>query len=583
MRLAALARLVAPHIDFSTGSQTGSNMDEFFYQPGMGNLANLLGYEAYGPGFNSGTGQGGGFGGSGGGNPYYNANGYIVRGDGGANQPTYDNPFGNPGDPAGGGHDPGNDGGGPGIGGGPPGSGGAPGGGSNQPSVGKWPMGATPAPGPTSSAGSPNMMSATSGGGYQPIDTGIATRDPEMQNFLNQWREGVRTGQIPAGMVPAMGPNGPEIVPQSALGIQEKPHFDRASGKWLDSNNQPFSNGVNYVNGVYIGGAKGTPGTFGGAPTNSLAGTAMTGATPDPQYTGAAAYGATPASFGTANMTAQGATPQAGIAGRPSVGTAPVQTGTRPPTVPGVAGDAGPSRPAPRVVPNYDPNTTGGYTPTLPTGPPAPVNPPTAPRPPGGTAPIGSPPGYYPTPPGTMQPIPPGGGQPGDVPPYGIGPTGEPITAWGTGGASGNRQLTGQQLYNTFSGALQHPELPADVQNAMEQEGMNAARANFAGQSGQLARHVAATGNNAGYAAGLSQIGRNQAGALGQQARQNKIDEENLKRQRENWAAQGLGSLYTGESNYNQGILGGLANLLKMPSGKVGVNSQDENKFGIAI
>ena len=165
-------------------------------------------------------------------------------------------------------------------------------------------------------------------------------------------------------------------------------------------------------------------------------------------------------------------------------------------------------------------------------------------------------------PPIVIPPRPPVPGQPPVGPPVEPpGPGGPPAVDLYAGGASGARQLTGQGVYDQLARMLHDPGYDQATRNAMATEGANAARATYAGAQGQIARRSAATGNSAGAVAGIAELGRAQAGTMGQQARQNQIDQfKESQRQRE-WATQGLGALYGGESSYLSNLFGQSGNL----------------------
>ncbi len=185
-------------------------------------------------------------------------------------------------------------------------------------------------------------------------------------------------------------------------------------------------------------------------------------------------------------------------------------------------------------------------------------------------------PGYHPPYPGYDTPVPPGGGPApaGDVPPN------FDASEWGKGGASGNRGLSSRQLYGAYGGLMTSQGYSDAEKNAMTQEGMNAARAQYAGAGGLLARRAAATGNTAGYAAGVSSLGRAEAGTYGQQARQNIIDFAKEKQRRRELGLQGMGGLYTGETNYLSGLMGQRAGLSSSPIGRLSNTKGSGNYIG---
>lgn len=159
--------------------------------------------------------------------------------------------------------------------------------------------------------------------------------------------------------------------------------------------------------------------------------------------------------------------------------------------------------------------------------------------------------------------------------------------AWNQGGASGNRQLAGGQAFGAYSDMVNRGGYDAATQSAIQQNGFGATRAAFAGLGDRLGRNVAATGNNAGYAAAMSQMGRDQAGALGNQGRQNTIDFAKEKIRQKEQGAQGLSSLNTNEGNYMLGLTGQRAALSSTPLSKVnkgsGTGQASSLNFGFSI
>ncbi len=225
-------------------------------------------------------------------------------------------------------------------------------------------------------------------------------------------------------------------------------------------------------------------------------------------------------------------------------------------------------------IPGWD---EPGITPVGPTGGGIPQRMPPTTLPPRGE------PGYHPPYPGYDTPVPPGGGPPpgDDVPPN------SDASEWGKGGASGNRALSSGQLYGAFGGLMRSPGYSDVEKNAMTQEGMNAARSQYAGAQGLLARRAAATGNTAGYAAGVSALGRSEADTYGRQARQNIIDFAKEKQRRRELGLQGMGGLYTGETNYLSGLMGQRAGLSSSPIGRLSNTKGSGNylgtNFGLSI
>ena len=153
--------------------------------------------------------------------------------------------------------------------------------------------------------------------------------------------------------------------------------------------------------------------------------------------------------------------------------------------------------------------------------------------------------------------------------------------SWGAGGASGNRNAVGTDLYGYY-GEMANPKTnldPAFV-NSLTQEGMLSARSGFADAREQMDRHVANTGNTAGYMAGRADLGRREAGAYGSMARQNTLALETERQRRREYGLQGLGGLYTGESGYNLGLLGIQAGLQRTPRSTTTTNNTSGRTTG---
>lgn len=189
-----------------------------------------------------------------------------------------------------------------------------------------------------------------------------------------------------------------------------------------------------------------------------------------------------------------------------------------------------------------------------------------------------------------LNPPPPGGGDDGgldtwgppiqDVPPYARAPY---PTMWGEGGASGNRQLAGAGAYGAYSSLVEHPELSPEVRNAIAQEGMNAARARYAGAGGAISRRAAATGSSAGVNAALAQLGRDEAETLGSQARSNVIDFERERQRRLETGARGLSGLHGVETGYMTSLLSGRSGAANRPLGTRSQGSQSGTQAGFDL
>jgi hypothetical protein len=142
------------------------------------------------------------------------------------------------------------------------------------------------------------------------------------------------------------------------------------------------------------------------------------------------------------------------------------------------------------------------------------------------------------------------------------------IRGWNQGGSEGNTQISSSILFDQFNRVLNNNgEIDPAVKNAIMQEGMKAARSQYAGAGGALQRRAAATGNTAGVTAGLASLGRAQAGSLGSMARQNTIDFEAEAQRRREGARAGLAGLYGGEAARSAGLMGLRGTAYQRPSG----------------
>ena len=168
-----------------------------------------------------------------------------------------------------------------------------------------------------------------------------------------------------------------------------------------------------------------------------------------------------------------------------------------------------------------------------------------------------------------------------------VGDYGGPYDYWGQGGASANRDLSGGAAFGGYLEQLMHPGMDAATQNALEQSGQGAVRANFAGQQEQAARNAAQSGNSAGLAGATALMARNQASQLGQQALQNKLAETAFAQQNKNSALGGLSGLYQGETNYMSNLLGARAAMSQQPfskqSNSQGVTTGSSSTGGFSI
>ena len=168
--------------------------------------------------------------------------------------------------------------------------------------------------------------------------------------------------------------------------------------------------------------------------------------------------------------------------------------------------------------------------------------------------------------------------QPGnDINPTEYGP---PVTEWGQGGASGNRELAGGQAYQGYSGMVNNGGYDAATQNAITQTGENTARAGYAGAADQAARHAQATGNTAGYNSAIARLGQAESGTISDNARQNQIAFANEKQRQKEAGLQGLGGLYGGETNYLENLFGQRSGLSSTPLFKSSTTQGTGNVVG---
>jgi hypothetical protein len=107
---------------------------------------------------------------------------------------------------------------------------------------------------------------------------------------------------------------------------------------------------------------------------------------------------------------------------------------------------------------------------------------------------------------------------------------------------------------------------PAE-QSAITQEGMGSARTAFDALRERAANRQAATNNPAGYGELTSELGREEAQNLSQQARQNQIDFANQKLQRQLAGLGALGQTYGIDTNL-------LARAMGVPAQLLGVRAQ---------
>jgi hypothetical protein len=182
----------------------------------------------------------------------------------------------------------------------------------------------------------------------------------------------------------------------------------------------------------------------------------------------------------------------------------------------------------------------------------------------------GGSPGQMPIiPAGTGTTLPPAGPYIGGLPSTAAGPyTADPGSAyaWGSGGLTGNANQALGSAYTGYEQMYQNP-ISQQTQQAMTQETMNAANAQTAGAQEQIQRNAAATGNTAGEAAAMAQLGRDRAGIGEQAARQNVIAQDTLANQRQQAALSGISGIGTQEQGAANTLMGLQSNLSGGPVG----------------
>jgi hypothetical protein len=137
---------------------------------------------------------------------------------------------------------------------------------------------------------------------------------------------------------------------------------------------------------------------------------------------------------------------------------------------------------------------------------------------------------------------------------------------WGQGGITGNANAALGNAYAGYNQMYQNP-ISQQTRDAMTQETMNAANAQTAGAGEQIMRNAAATGNSAGEAAAMAQLGRDRAGIGEQAARQNVIAQDTLANQRQQAALQGMTGIGAGQQQAGSALMGLQANLSGGPVG----------------
>jgi hypothetical protein len=110
-------------------------------------------------------------------------------------------------------------------------------------------------------------------------------------------------------------------------------------------------------------------------------------------------------------------------------------------------------------------------------------------------------------------------------------------------------------------------------QSAITQQGMGSARTVFDALGQSAANRVTRTNNSAGYGALSSELGREEAQNLAQQARQNQIDFANEKQRRRLAGLQAIGQTYGIDTNLLGRAMGVPASLLDARARASGGNS----------
>jgi hypothetical protein len=132
-----------------------------------------------------------------------------------------------------------------------------------------------------------------------------------------------------------------------------------------------------------------------------------------------------------------------------------------------------------------------------------------------------------------------------------------------------------------------HPDLDPSVKDAITVGANNAANAQYDSAKGALDRYGKTTGNAAGSAAATAQLAMDRAGTASDVNRQNLIDFEQLRRQRQAQGLQGVSGLYSGEGAYNAGLLGARAQLAGQPIGRNSTTQGSGNfvgtNFGLSV
>lgn len=142
-----------------------------------------------------------------------------------------------------------------------------------------------------------------------------------------------------------------------------------------------------------------------------------------------------------------------------------------------------------------------------------------------------------------------------------------PFTKWGEGGASGNRQLAGGQVYDTLTDIRNHPDLPDEVKAAMTTGANEAANTQFDSAEARLNRYGRTTGNRGGNAAAVADLAKARGDVAADVNRKNALDFEEARYKRLGDATGGLANLYQSEGNFLSGMFGARGALANKPLG----------------
>jgi hypothetical protein len=138
------------------------------------------------------------------------------------------------------------------------------------------------------------------------------------------------------------------------------------------------------------------------------------------------------------------------------------------------------------------------------------------------------------------------------------------------GQLQGQAQQENSLLLPSITGLLNSQGFTPAQQSAITQEGMGSARTAFDSLREMAGNRVAATNNAAGYGELTSQLGREEAQNLAQQARQNQIDFANEKLGQNLAGINALTNVYGIDTNL-------LSNAMRIPPELLGVDASVSN------